>query len=111
MVIATGLYSGKMPKAPGTWGSFAALLPCFFMRHLPPSTYLTITAVLFVVGTIAAGGAEKILDTPDPGCIVIDEIVGIFITFIAAPAPDNPCRASPGQSALLAAWLSPFQAV
>ncbi len=90
IAIATGLYSGRLPKAPGTWGSFAALVPYFFMRHLPVSTYLITIAALFAVGTLAAGAAEKILDTPDPGCIVIDEIAGIFITFIAAPAPDNP---------------------
>ncbi len=90
LVIATGLYSGKLPKAPGTWGSLVALLPCFFMRNLPLSSYLTVTASVFIIGTIAAGAAEKIIDTPDPGSVVIDEIVGIFVTFIAMPAPDTP---------------------
>lgn len=90
IAIATGLYSGKLPKAPGTWGSLFALLPWFFLRHLPLSSYLTITSALFFIGILAAGSAEKIFDQPDPGCIVIDEIVGIFVTLLAAPAPDNP---------------------
>ncbi len=90
IAIATGLYSGKLPKAPGTWGSLFALLPCFFIRNLSTPSYLAITAALFLIGTAAAGSAEKIFDTPDPGCIVIDEFAGIFVTFIAVPAPENP---------------------
>lgn len=90
LAIATGLYSGKLPKAPGTWGSLFALFPCFFLSHLSLSTYVIITGALLFLGILIAGSAEKILDKADPGCIVIDEIVGIFITMIASPAPENP---------------------
>ncbi len=90
LAIATGLYSGKLPKAPGTWGSLFALLPCFLLRGLGITEYLIVTAIIFIVGTVAAGAAEKIMDKPDPGSIVIDEIAGIFITFIAMPAPNSP---------------------
>jgi len=85
MALATGLYVGKLGKAPGTWGSLAALLPWFFIRDLPLSTYLLLLGVLFVVGFFVAGSAEKILDSPDAGCIVIDEILGMFITLTVAP--------------------------
>ena len=37
------------------------------------------------VGALAAGSAEKIFDRADPGCIVIDEILGIFVTLTLAP--------------------------
>ncbi len=90
VAIATGFYSGKLPKAPGTWGSLFALLPWFLCRHLSLPNYLAITGLLLVIGILTAGSMEKILDQPDPGCIVIDEITGIFITLIAAPAADNP---------------------
>ena len=86
MFLATGFYSGTLPKAPGTWGSLMALVPWFFMRNLPLPSYLILITVIFVVGCLLAGSAEKILDQADAGPIVIDEFVGMFITLIAAPA-------------------------
>ncbi len=86
MFLATGFYSGNLPKAPGTWGSLMALVPWFFMRNLPLPSYLILITVIFVVGCLLAGSAEKILDQADAGPIVIDEFVGMFITLIAAPA-------------------------
>jgi phosphatidylglycerophosphatase A len=86
MAIATGLYVGMVPRAPGTWGSLAALLPWLLIRDLPLPTYLAVLAAVFVVGFFAAGSAEKILDQPDSGAIVIDEILGMFITLTLAPA-------------------------
>lgn len=85
MAIATGLYVGKIPKAPGTWGSMAALLPWLFIKDLSLASYLGVILGTFVVGFFTAGSAEKILDQADAGPIVIDEIVGIFITLIMAP--------------------------
>jgi phosphatidylglycerophosphatase A len=86
MAIATGLYSGYLPKAPGTWGSVVGLILYFFLRTLSLPAYLTTVGVLLVVGTFAAGSAEKIMDRKDPGQVVIDEIVGMLITLAAAPA-------------------------
>lgn len=85
VAISTGMYSGFMPKAPGTWGSLFALLPWYFCRNLHLYQYLTLLVFLFIVGFFTAGSAEKIIDQPDPGCIVIDEILGIFITLTLAP--------------------------
>lgn len=85
MFLATGFYSGNLPKAPGTWGSLMALAPWFFMRNMPLQSYLILLAVIFVVGCLLAGSAEKILDQADAGPIVIDEFVGMFITLAAAP--------------------------
>jgi len=75
-----------IPKAPGTWGSLAALLPWFFLKDLPLPIYLIVLAVVFVLGFFVSGSAEKILDSPDAGPIVIDEFLGIFITLTLAPA-------------------------
>jgi phosphatidylglycerophosphatase A len=95
IAIATGCYIGRLPKAPGTWGSAAAFVPWFFIRGFSLSIYLAIIAALFIIGFFAAGSAEKIMDQPDPGCIVIDEIVGMLIALILVP--DHP-----------AAWLLAF---
>lgn len=85
MFLATGFYSGNLPKCPGTWGSIAAFLPWFFMRNLPLPSYLGVLGITFVIGCLLAGSAEKILDQADAGPIVIDEFVGMFITLSAAP--------------------------
>jgi phosphatidylglycerophosphatase A len=86
MLIATGFYSGYLPKAPGTWGSLVGLLLFFLLHTLSLEIYLAVVAGLFVIGTFAAGEAEKIMDHQDPGLVVIDEIVGMLITMIAVPA-------------------------
>ena len=86
MLLATGCYSGYLPKAPGTWGSLVGLLLFYLLHTLSLPVYLAVVAGLFVVGSFAAGEAEKILDNRDPGVVVIDEIVGMLITMIAVPA-------------------------
>ena len=85
VAVATGMYSGLLPRAPGTWGSLLALLPWYFCRNLSLPAYLIVLLALLVIGFFSAGSAEKILDQPDPGCIVIDEILGLFITLTMAP--------------------------
>ena len=86
MAAATGLYVGMIPWAPGTWGSLVALLPWLLIKDLPLLPYLAVLTAIFVLGFFAAGSAEKILDRPDAGAIVIDEILGMFITLTLAPA-------------------------
>ena len=86
MAIATGMYSGYLPKAPGTWGSLVGLFLFFMLHTLSLPVYLAVVAGLFLVGSFAAGEAEKIMDHKDPGLVVIDEIVGMLITMIAVPA-------------------------
>ena len=95
IAIATGCYVGRLPTAPGTWGSIAAFVPWFFIRGLSLPLYLATIAILFIIGFFAAGSAEKLMDQPDPGCIVIDEIVGMLVALTLVP--DHP-----------AAWLLAF---
>ncbi len=85
MALATGLYVGKIGKAPGTWGSVAAFLPWLLIKDMSLPAYLLILVALFIVGFFVSGSAEKIVDRPDAGPIVIDEILGMFITLTLAP--------------------------
>ena len=50
MALATGLYVGKIARAPGTWGSLAAFAPWFFMKDLPLPTYLLLLGAIFILG-------------------------------------------------------------
>ncbi len=85
MFIATGGGSGYLPKAPGTWGSLVGVLLWLALGRLRLAAYLAVVLALLVMGVIAAGAAEKIVDRPDPGLVVIDEIVGQLIVLTAAP--------------------------
>ena len=76
--------AGLSPKAPGTAGSFlAAVLAPFLFLPLALPGRLTLLAVLFVVGALAASRAEILLNRQDPGCVVIDELVGQWIAMLA----------------------------
>ena len=59
MALATGFYVGRIPIAPGTWGSLAAFLPWFFIKDLSLTTYIIVLAALFVIGFFVSGSAEK----------------------------------------------------
>jgi len=85
IALATGFYVGLLPRAPGTWGSLAAFIPWFFLKDMALPAYLMVLAILFVIGFFVSGSAEKILDRPDAGPIVIDEILGMFITLTLVP--------------------------
>jgi len=79
--IASGLGSGLSPVAPGTVGSFAALLPWWLvLRQLPPSTLAAVIVIAFALGTWACAIAGSRLGVADHGALVWDEFVGMWIT-------------------------------
>lgn len=94
MFIATGAYSGYLPKAPGTWGSLLALPLNFLLIRLSGAHQGLALAGIFLLAVYTAGAAEKILDRKDPGAIVIDEIIGMLIALIAVPAQPLPWLAA-----------------
>lgn len=81
--VATFFYAGFLPKAPGTWGSLAALPFIVFLRD--QSLYASTLLVLFLAGRVAADRYARQRGESDPGCIVIDEVVGMFITLWFVP--------------------------
>ncbi|MFN2365907.1 MAG: phosphatidylglycerophosphatase A [Desulfurivibrionaceae bacterium] len=86
MAVATGFGLGNLPKAPGTWGTLLALPVHYLIVKLPPSGYAAAIAIVCLIAIISAGAAEKIMDKPDPGRVVIDEVAGMLIAMIAIPA-------------------------
>ena len=89
--IATGLGTGYFPVAPGTAGSAVGLALVLALRQTslgPAGLAVSLTALsglLFAVGVWSAGKAEKFFGRVDPGQVVIDEVVGQIITFVATP--------------------------
>jgi phosphatidylglycerophosphatase A len=78
-VIATGLGTGLLPKAPGTWGSFLALLILFFLPKVP-FLVLFLTLLTTFIGYWATQIVMQPLSDPDPKFIVIDEVTGMFLS-------------------------------
>jgi len=81
-LIATGLYSGKLPKMPGTWGSILGALFIYLFWPSSPALQLLIIGVTFGLSVISADFMAKELDSKDPDQVVIDEILGIELTFL-----------------------------
>jgi len=81
--IATVGPCGHLPRAPGTWGSLAALLaaPWLFLP-LEPLARVLVVLLILVVGVWASSRAEQVLGRADPGCVVVDEWCGQWMTLL-----------------------------
>ena len=81
--VAQGFGAGRIPIAPGTFGSLVGLL--WFLLLVRAGSLWA-----YVGGTVAAialsvwlcGKAERILNQRDPGSIVLDEIVAMPVCFL-----------------------------
>ena len=85
-LLACGLGSGAAPVAPGTAGTLAALPLYLLAAPLPPSYYLLLCVVLFLIGIPLCGRVSRDLGVHDHGGIVWDEWVGLLVTLWLAPA-------------------------
>jgi phosphatidylglycerophosphatase A len=84
-LVATGLGSGYSPFAPGTAGSLVGLALFLPLAGLGWPWQLAAVAALTLVGTLAASRTARLLGRKDPGLVVVDEVAGQWITFVALP--------------------------
>ena len=83
--LSLGFGSGLMPKAPGTFGTIAAIPVYLLMADLSLLYFIVITAMITLAGIYFAHYTSKALGVHDHSGIVIDEIAGYLITMIAVP--------------------------
>ncbi len=83
--IASGFGSGLAPVASGTAGSLAALLPWLLLRELPWWGYAASILLAFALGVWAANAVIRALGEEDPGVVVWDEFIGLWIALFAVP--------------------------
>ncbi len=77
--VALGFGSGLVPKAPGTFGTLAALgLYWLLALALPPLAIAFVAVPLFFLGIWAAERTARDLGVQDHGSIVIDEIAAFL---------------------------------
>lgn len=107
LAIATCGGIGYIPIVPASWGSLAACGMYFialianenlsfwahsqsynavFLESLRTSLVLVLLIGLFLIGMWAATRTVKLTGIKDPRIVVIDEVVGQFITFLFVPA-------------------------
>jgi len=78
--FVAGFGSGWLPKAPGTWGSLAAL-PVGYWIWLEwqfQGLFLA-SALLYILGCMACIPVLRHMTNQDPGWIVVDEWVGQWV--------------------------------
>jgi phosphatidylglycerophosphatase A len=80
--LALGFGTGLIKKAPGTFGTLAAIPFFLFLQLLSqPLIYLFIITMFFI-GIYVADKTSQALAMKDPSCIVIDEVVGFLLLLI-----------------------------
>lgn len=82
--LALGAGSGLAPKAPGTFGTLAAIPLVLLMPNYLP-VYCAIVLVLFALGVWLCDTCADNLGVHDHPAIVFDEWVGYLITMVAVP--------------------------
>ena len=75
---------GHAPIAPGTVASAVTAAVLWLLGWSPLALTALLLAVL-IVGTWAAGEAERAIGTKDPGAIVVDEVAGMMISVLTLP--------------------------
>ncbi|MCB9991471.1 MAG: phosphatidylglycerophosphatase A [Rhodospirillales bacterium] len=84
--LATWFGCGLIKKAPGTWGTLGGLpLGVLFLYETGWPGLLAATILMAIVGYMAADRFEKSTGTHDAGAIVVDEVVGIWVTLLVTP--------------------------
>jgi len=85
--IATWFGCGYVPIAPGTAGSLAAIAIAFALHVYAGSgriTFLVLSGLLLLPGIWAAGVVAKQEGKKDPRLVVVDEVIGQWITLAGA---------------------------
>ena len=84
--IGTVAYVGRLPIAPGTWGSLAALIAWYILKPIISDPFfLLINGGIFFIGIAASEILIGAWDDDDPKAVVIDEWVGMWIALYLVP--------------------------
>ena len=91
-LLSFGFGSGLAPKAPGTFGTAAAVPLYWLLADLPLLWYASVLVLISLVGIWLCGYTAKALGAHDHPAIVWDEFAGYLLTMFAVPfSPRNPC--------------------
>lgn len=83
-IIGSGLCTGFIPKASGTFASLVALLIFLIPGFENPTLLMLVISVLIVIGVRIADKFESIYGK-DPRQFTLDEFIGMWITLLFIP--------------------------
>jgi len=83
--LALGFGSGLAPKAPGTFGTLAAIPLYLLLSQLAALPYAILVIIMTIAGFYICGKAAEDVGVHDHPAIVWDEFVGFFITMFMIP--------------------------
>jgi phosphatidylglycerophosphatase A len=83
VLFLSWFFSGKSPKAPGTIGSLATIPLILLLHYLDFNHYtlFTLIFVLYIISVSLTQSIQKKFELHDPQWIVIDEVIGMLITW------------------------------
>ncbi|SBV95340.1 Phosphatidylglycerophosphatase A and related protein [uncultured Alphaproteobacteria bacterium] len=85
VTLATGLGIGRVPVAPGTFGSLAAAVVAVpIVAAGGPLALGFAAAAAALVGIPTAAAAARAMKREDPGAVVIDEFAGQWLALLPA---------------------------
>ncbi|MEO0997608.1 MAG: phosphatidylglycerophosphatase A [Pseudomonadota bacterium] len=84
--LAFGLGAGLSPKAPGTVGSLWGIVLFVPLASAEPWLQWGVAAFGFAAGVILCDISSRRLGVHDHPGIVVDEVVGCYLTLLLAPA-------------------------
>ena len=86
-LLAIWFGCGRVPKAPGTAGTLGAIPLYLLLAHYGGPLAVAAAAVaITAVGVWASNQVVRKLGIKDPQIVCIDEVAGVLITLLAAPA-------------------------
>ncbi|MBQ8481284.1 MAG: phosphatidylglycerophosphatase A [Alphaproteobacteria bacterium] len=84
LILATYFGLGLSPKAPGTVGSIGTIPLAFVLTYFSGIYGILIAAILVtIVGIMATDAVISDQEDKDPGKVVIDEVAGQLLAFVA----------------------------
>ena len=84
--LGLGFGTGLAPRAPGTFGTLAAVPICLLLDLGGKGLYLAGTLLVLLTGVAICGATAKHLDAHDHPAIVWDEIGGFLLAMVVVPA-------------------------
>ena len=84
--LGLGLGSGLSPVAPGTMGTLITVPLVWYLQQQPYLVYLVVTALVLASGSWICGYSARKLGVHDHSAIVYDEVAGLLVTMLLAPA-------------------------
>jgi phosphatidylglycerophosphatase A len=85
-VIGVWFGCGHVPYAPGHAGTIGTIPLYLLVRPYGPLAVTATALAVTAIGIWASGRVERRLGIKDPQIVCVDEVAGVLVTWIAAPA-------------------------